>query len=176
LNPYKQRSGSLGVINSQDVVRVWNKWHIDDSILIYFVKIDAGFNTTTYNLFISNDNSNSDGGSYTMTITGIDGRYSSYQVLGDSGSGSVTITPGPTTVINFSWKEYQYNGIAFLNLQVTNSFTFSITNAIGISQVVLGSGSYLTDLDVLKVPSSMWTNFQLTTGTESFYLQFSLFV
>jgi hypothetical protein len=162
LNPYRQTSTVRGTITSQDNVRLWDRWHIDDSILIYFGKIDAGLNTAFYNLYISNDNSNADGGSYTLTITGINGQYTSYQTMGKGVSVSVN---GATTTINFSWGPFESNGIVFQGLNsINNTFTFSITNPVGITQVVVGSDSGTTQLNVLKLPSAVWSNFQLTTG------------
>lgn len=160
LNPFKQRSIVLGTISSQDILSAWNKWHVKDSVLIYIAEIDAGFGTTTYNLIIYNDNDFVDGGSYTMTITGINGAYATYQTMGSG----VSVSAGQTTTINFSWNPYEANGIVFTNLTIVNSFTFSITNAVGFSQVVVGSNSYLTTLDVMKIPSAMWSNFVLTTN------------
>jgi hypothetical protein len=112
-------------------------------------------------LHISNDNANADGGSYTLTITGINGQYTSYQTMGKGVSVSVS---GTTTTINFSWGAFESNGIVFQGLTPTNNFTFSITNPSGIVQVVVGSDSGLTQLDVLKLPSAVWSNFQLISG------------
>jgi hypothetical protein len=151
-----------GTVTNQDLVRLWDRWHVDDSVLIYFAKIDPSFNkSSSYNLYISNDNANADGGSYTLTITGINGQYTSYQTMGKGVSVSVS---GATTTINFSWGAFESNGIVFQDLTPTNNFTFSITNPSGIVQVVVGSDSGLTQLDVLKLPSAVWSNFQLTSG------------
>jgi hypothetical protein len=69
-----------------------------------------------------------------------------------------------TTVINFSWNRFASNGIVFQGLNSTNNFTFSITNTVGITQVIIGSDSGVSQLNVLKLPSAVWSNFQLTTG------------
>jgi hypothetical protein len=161
LNPWVFQTSTIGTIADSDFFTFWNTWHTEDGILIYFAKVEASQSLYTYNLFVSNDAPNSDGGSYLLTITAPTAWYESAAA---QGTGVNVQSTGVTTVVSFTWEAFRANGIIFKNVDTSalRTLTVQIESDTGIRQVSVGANSLRSELDVLAVDRSK--SFVLTAG------------
>ncbi len=162
LNPWVFQTSTIGTIADTDFFTFWNTWHTEDGILIYFARVEASQTTYTYNLFISNDAANADGGSYTVTIASNNGAW--FQSAAAQGAGVILSGDTTTATVSFAWDAFRSNGIIFKNVDtsVARDLTFTFGTTTGIRQVSVGANSLRSELDVLSVNTSL--PFSLSSG------------
>lgn len=161
LNPWVFQTSTIGTISDSDLFTFWNTWHTEDGILIYFAKVEASQALYTYNLFVSNDAPNSDGGSYTLTINSATAWYTEATA---QGTGVTVLSTGTNTVVSFTWEAFRANGIIFKNVDASAArvLDVQISGDSGIRQVSVGANSLRAELDVLAVDRTK--SFALTVG------------
>eukprot|EP00029_Vermamoeba_vermiformis_P013072 TRINITY_DN7_c0_g1_i1.p1 TRINITY_DN7_c0_g1~~TRINITY_DN7_c0_g1_i1.p1 ORF type:complete len:1904 (-),score=606.63 TRINITY_DN7_c0_g1_i1:151-5862(-) len=160
LNPWVFQSSTIDTLSDADLFTFWNTWHTEDGVLIYFAKIEASQNTYSYNLFVSNDAPNADGGAYTLTITGSGAWYES--IVAQGTGVTVVSSDGASATINFAWDAFRANGVVFKNIDTSVARTLNVQTSTptGIRQYTVGANSLRSELDVMVANSA----FTLTSG------------
>jgi len=135
-----------------------DSFQVLDSVLIYFLEsiTDSLTYTPVHHLFIMNDNSDtdSDGGSYTLSITTSSGDFSSVSV--NTGLG-VTLDPNWKSA-SMSWSAYTSprSGMYVTDLPSDFCMDISVTNVgSGVTQLLFGTGTgspTANTFEVMKVP------------------------
>ena len=157
-------SATLG----ENITASWiSKYQVEDTVVVYMVEKPTTYvsgSTLKPFLVISNSKPSSpSNGSYVAVLS-----FAPQSVAGITVDGSnVVVSKNNVTntlTLTFQWASYASSYAVLSNLPPQFCPTILLNNTKGVDQVLLGSGNAIGDLDVLKAPSSTWTNIKLCSS------------
>jgi len=153
----------LNVLIKDSPASVVAKYAVEDSVIVIPLAKRTQVTDILPNqrllAFVADHTSSTDGGSYTATLEFV-GSPDLSQLELESG---MTLS-GNKLTFSRSWSAYKSSVVIIGGLPEAYTVNVKITSATNINQVLVGSGTLLNELDVLKISEDEWSTGTSTSG------------